>query len=506
MANELKNGIESMINDVNKVEGVETPKPQPQPKADPQQDPLRKNLHSQIEKYEGENYDPMEADTRVGDAMMEMEQPQEKDLSDTYRGIEGTRYAQINGNMASPVIEYKDKTFYYDDIEDALWDYYKEDMASKGLKADANKFDEWIANNKQLVKDEIDNIYNAQVEQVQPIKENDAVDVNNLLTNYQKQAYIKGEDGNLVRLSDYLYGIEPDDNVNYKVSKVNPDGTFIVEDLAQQERDFNEPIADTRQEKDYTPKQYVLDEDIVDEINDYIESNYEGEIDLENGLTISVENAPKIYGDDRDYNKIISVSTDDKAVDEIGIYGTEFDEEYQKEIESIISSYFAYENAKNQQQPQEKAKIGDFVHSDIQNKRYQQLKTDNLIKDAVKEFGITNRFNSAMYMLPNGSMLDGSHGTGYQRGEDHRSIATIYPHLDYEYQSDYMNDFMKRGAIRLMPENNSIELLSKPTSNQINAILNLYARGYIQNAEYNGEYLEDISSERQLLNFLKSIK
>ena len=134
---------------------------------------------------------------------------------------------------------------------------------------------------------------------------------------------------------------------------------------------------------------------------------------------------------------------------------------------------------------------------------------DNIRKKAIKTFGITNNFNHAFYMLPDGRMLNGS-GSGYGRDRDHRDIGESYLDANVDIQqlsrggnSHNMEDFMRHGNLRIMPENNSIELYNKPTSQQYRQIVNLWRNGYLNNLEANSNYLEDIQSERQIADFFK---
>lgn len=143
---------------------------------------------------------------------------------------------------------------------------------------------------------------------------------------------------------------------------------------------------------------------------------------------------------------------------------------------------------------------------------------DQIRKAAIKEFGLTNKFNNAFYMLPDGTMLDGSGGSG-RRMYDHRDISSSYVNSNIDLQeleqggnSHNMMDFMRGGNIRLIPESNSIDLMSQPSEQQLNQIYRLWRMGYLDSIEVsNGEdkygqslgYLEDIKNEKQIRDFLK---
>lgn len=126
-------------------------------------------------------------------------------------------------------------------------------------------------------------------------------------------------------------------------------------------------------------------------------------------------------------------------------------------------------------------------------------------QDARKKFGTTPYFRNSTYMLSNGDLLDGSYGHPENAREDHRYINEIYfdRGVEFPYLSDYMTDFMKRGNLRVKPEVNAIEMATKPTDQQMNAIYRLFKLGKISGLESNGDYLEDIQNERQIADFIR---
>ena len=76
-----------------------------------------------------------------------------------------------------------------------------------------------------------------------------------------------------------------------------------------------------------------------------------------------------------------------------------------------------------------------------------------------QRFGVTEDLALAFYLLPDGTMLDGG-GEGYGRAYDHRNI-------DYGGGGTRgMQEFMSIGAIRLMPETPSLDIMVEPTSAQ----------------------------------------
>ena len=141
--------------------------------------------------------------------------------------------------------------------------------------------------------------------------------------------------------------------------------------------------------------------------------------------------------------------------------------------------------------------------------RSTQEQIDKIRKYALKHFGTTDNFDNAFYMLPDGRMLNGSQ-SGYMREYDHRDIGEAYVNSNVDIRelnrggnTHNMEDFMKWGNHRIMPENKSIELYTKPTSEQYRAIVNLWKNGKLNNLEVNRDYLEDIQSESQIANFFR---
>jgi len=136
---------------------------------------------------------------------------------------------------------------------------------------------------------------------------------------------------------------------------------------------------------------------------------------------------------------------------------------------------------------------------------------------AIKEFGTTNRFRDAFYMLPNGQLLSGTGGQRWGRVYDHRDINSLYTNAGIELDdeeggnSTNMLDFIRGGNIRLIPENKAIDLMKAPTKEQRNAIYNMYRLGALEGIQISNpndkygqqlEYLENIANEGQIRNLL----
>lgn len=109
---------------------------------------------------------------------------------------------------------------------------------------------------------------------------------------------------------------------------------------------------------------------------------------------------------------------------------------------------------------------------------------EKLFKDAKDEFGTTRDFREAGYLLPDGSMLDFSEknngGEPGRRGADHRDIARVINDRSYGTMTEYLDDFINEGAIRLIPESGAFSIAQQPTKEQKNMLRNFIYR-------YNGE-------------------
>ena len=108
-------------------------------------------------------------------------------------------------------------------------------------------------------------------------------------------------------------------------------------------------------------------------------------------------------------------------------------------------------------------------------REYEQSKT--LFACAANEYGTTEDPQEAGYIIPDGSMLDFSGGEGI-RGTDHRNIAGAFRDAGIQLpdnwsRTDAMCDFIRRGAIRYIPECNGFNLCQEPTQEQYRTIKNI---------------------------------
>lgn len=88
------------------------------------------------------------------------------------------------------------------------------------------------------------------------------------------------------------------------------------------------------------------------------------------------------------------------------------------------------------------------------------MKRRTIEERAKQEWGTTEIPQFAIYMLPDGDMLNGSF-EGFQRDRDHREINEFMPTLNNGKLYDgipYIRRFMKRGNIRIHCDKESINL------------------------------------------------
>lgn len=103
---------------------------------------------------------------------------------------------------------------------------------------------------------------------------------------------------------------------------------------------------------------------------------------------------------------------------------------------------------------------------------YEQSKA--LFACALNEYGTTEDPQEAGYILPDGSMLDFSGGEGI-RDTDHRNITGAFRDAGIQLpdnwdRTDAMCDFIRRGAIRYIPQCNGFNMCQEPTQQQYRTI------------------------------------
>jgi hypothetical protein len=93
----------------------------------------------------------------------------------------------------------------------------------------------------------------------------------------------------------------------------------------------------------------------------------------------------------------------------------------------------------------------------------------------VKHYGVTENPGLGGYILPDGTFLDFSEGSG-SRCQDHRNISgfSVRPEGPYESRWDLLERICKRvGMYRWMPESWAINAWTSPTREQILTIATL---------------------------------
>lgn len=89
----------------------------------------------------------------------------------------------------------------------------------------------------------------------------------------------------------------------------------------------------------------------------------------------------------------------------------------------------------------------------------------SVLERAIQHYGLTDHWPAAGYILPDGSMLDFSEGSG-QRSQDHRNVSFLLS-KEFEHRNEAMRHFQElTGAIRFMPEVPIFDLVKKPTAEQ----------------------------------------
>lgn len=127
---------------------------------------------------------------------------------------------------------------------------------------------------------------------------------------------------------------------------------------------------------------------------------------------------------------------------------------------------------------------------------------DNLIESAKENFGITNDVREAFYILPDGTMLDGSgrHWGGDERDVagtrqvDHADIAEVLDSSGAKAMYEFMG---KTGAMRFDANARIASIARKPTVRQL-AVLNKTFRGDYSALSFNtpeGRIVDDIEFE-----------
>ena len=92
-------------------------------------------------------------------------------------------------------------------------------------------------------------------------------------------------------------------------------------------------------------------------------------------------------------------------------------------------------------------------------------------KLAVEQFGTTDRFERAGYILPDGRMLNFAQNDG-TRDTDHREILDVFGPAEVSNGTEALNEFLADGNVRVMAEAPGVDIAAKtpPTEQQLKQI------------------------------------
>lgn len=80
-----------------------------------------------------------------------------------FYGIYGMEFIWHN-EWCDPEVIWHRHRFNYFDIEDPLWDYYREECEEKGMSADVDAFDGWVKAHAYLAREFCQNLIDAEKE------------------------------------------------------------------------------------------------------------------------------------------------------------------------------------------------------------------------------------------------------------------------------------------------------------------------------------------------------
>jgi succinate dehydrogenase flavin-adding protein (antitoxin of CptAB toxin-antitoxin module) len=126
------------------------------------------------------------------------------------------------------------------------------------------------------------------------------------------------------------------------------------------------------------------------------------------------------------------------------------------------------------------------VLSSVKKERTEESK---IFEKAKRKFGVTNNYNIAGYILPDGSMLNfGGYSGARSREADHREINVIFN--DEGDRNDGMNKFIEMGAVRMHISSGDmfIDFRKELTRKQESVIYNAPVESYTVDFKNNGSY------------------
>ena len=159
---------------------------------------------------------------------------------------------------------------------------------------------------------------------------------------------------------------------------------------------------------------------------------------------------------------------------------------FPEELESLVRDSVASNEELESDLKDKVGKMAEDVKAELGGTRF-SARTDEqrqaLFDSAKAEYGVTDNFNIAGYMLPDGSLLNFADKDGEPdvRGIDHRNIGSIINDREYGSRWDYVTDFVNEGAIRIMPESNAVHLGTAPSAEQREKLLDYFYKnnGYM---------------------------
>ena len=77
-----------------------------------------------------------------------------------FYGIEGLEFVW-NGEWSDPYVVCGDKVLDYYDIENPMWEIYREECEENGEEEDISKFVEWMKTNEDVVRGLVDDLIDA---------------------------------------------------------------------------------------------------------------------------------------------------------------------------------------------------------------------------------------------------------------------------------------------------------------------------------------------------------
>jgi len=252
------------------------------------------------------------------DSGFKKEQPKEEDLSNTYRGIKEISY-QDKGTTADPELTYKGQKINYHDLEDSLWEAFKDERG--GLTEEEQHWGE----NKNMLSPEVEDEFNEYVkEHYQEYADNLVTDLSDLdedrHDDYFSLKQALGEELSNPRTARYDDRIIETDDGDYLV--------LTDEEADEYARESVENIIDDIGLESFTPnfQEWILDnafdKDKFADLIDEMKEDYEGEEDTQEWLE-SMKDDPRRYFsemgyEDKDIFKNYSDYFDkDKIIDEV---------------------------------------------------------------------------------------------------------------------------------------------------------------------------------------------